>query len=123
MSRPIIADAWTTSSWEKYPKVQMAEYEDKELTAKVIAKLERLPPLVQAAEADKLKALLAEAGRGERFIVQGGDCAERFADCNDERLVTQLKLMLQMCMVFEHKTGKKPVLICRIAGQYGKPRS
>eukprot|EP00401_Gymnodinium_catenatum_P039885 CAMPEP_0117527814 /NCGR_PEP_ID=MMETSP0784-20121206/36994_1 /TAXON_ID=39447 /ORGANISM="" /LENGTH=432 /DNA_ID=CAMNT_0005324083 /DNA_START=107 /DNA_END=1405 /DNA_ORIENTATION=+ len=118
-----MAEEWTTSSWEKFPKVQMAEYEDTELTAKVIAKLERLPPLVHATEADKLKTLLAEAGRGERFIVQGGDCAERFEDCNEERLVTQLKLMLQMCMVVEQATSKKPICICRIAGQYGKPRS
>lgn len=110
-------------SWEAYPKVQMAEYEDKDLTAKVMAKLASLPPLVQAAEADDLKSLLAEAGRGERFIVQGGDCAERFIDCNGDRLEAQLKLMLQMSMVIVYVTGKKSQCICRIAGQYGKPRS
>jgi len=117
------AEEWTTTSWEKYPKVQMAEYEDKELTAKVMDKLRNLPPLIHPNEAESLKTLLAEAGRGERFIIQGGDCAERFMDCNSERLELQLKMMMQMCMVMEHVTGKPPVLICRIAGQYGKPRS
>lgn len=114
---------WTPSSWQKYPKIQMAEYEDKDLTAKVLAKLSSLPPLVQAAEAEDLKKLIAEAGRGERFIVQGGDCAERFVDCNAERLKTQLKMMLQMGMIVEHVTGKKSLCVCRIAGQYGKPRT
>merc|ERR1712039_835478 len=70
-----------------------------------------------------LKELLASAGRGERFLVQGGDCAERFIDCDADRLEAQVKLILQMGMVTEHITGKPAVCICRIAGQYGKPRS
>jgi len=78
---------------------------------------------VQPKEADRLKALLAEAGRGERFIIQGGDCAERFMDCQGDRLEQQLKLMLQMSLVHEHVTTKPTVCIMRIAGQYGKPRS
>jgi 3-deoxy-7-phosphoheptulonate synthase len=101
----------------------MAEYEDKALAGKVFDKLGKLPPLVTAKEANSLKALLAEAGRGERFIIQGGDCAERFMDCEGDRLETQLKLMLQMSLVCEHLTGTPSVCICRIAGQYGKPRS
>lgn len=89
----------------------------------VLAKLQKLPPLVQPKECDRLKTLLAEAGRGERFIVQGGDCAERFLDCEGGRLETQLKLILQMGMIVEHISGKPTGKICRIAGQYGKPRS
>jgi len=103
--------------------LQMAEYEDKALTAKVMDKLSKLPPLVQPKEAEKLKTLLAEAGRGERFIIQGGDCAERFMDCQADRLETQLKLILQMGVVHEHLTKTPAVCIMRIAGQYGKPRS
>jgi len=114
---------WTPSSWRPMPKHQMAEYEDKELTEKVLAKLGQLPPLVQPKEADRLRQLLAEAARGERFIVQGGDCAERFMDCSQDRLETQLKVILQMGMIIEHATGKPTVKIARIAGQYGKPRS
>merc|ERR1712187_558691 len=60
---------------------------------------------------------------GERFLVQGGDCAERFIDCAADRLEAQVKLILQMGMVTEHVTEKPAVCICRIAGQYGKPRS
>jgi 3-deoxy-7-phosphoheptulonate synthase len=101
----------------------MAEWEDKDVADKVLAKLAKLPPLVQPKEADRLKALLAEAGRGERFIVQGGDCAERFVDCEQERLEAQLKLILQMGLIVEHITGKPTLKVCRIAGQYGKPRS
>ncbi|CAK9003745.1 Phospho-2-dehydro-3-deoxyheptonate aldolase (3-deoxy-D-arabino-heptulosonate 7-phosphate synthase) (DAHP synthase) (Phospho-2-keto-3-deoxyheptonate aldolase) [Durusdinium trenchii] len=67
------------------PKYQMAEWEDEAVADKVFAKLGKLPPLVQAKECDRLKSLLAEAGRGERFMVQGGDCAERFLDCESER--------------------------------------
>ncbi|CAE7745091.1 aro-8 [Symbiodinium necroappetens] len=119
----IMPAAWSPSSWRTLPKHQMAEWEDKAVADKVFSKLGKLPPLVQPKECDRLKALLAEAGRGERFIVQGGDCAERFMDCEGERLEQQLKLILQMGMVVEHISAKPTLKICRIAGQYGKPRS
>eukprot|EP00929_Paragymnodinium_shiwhaense_P063027 TRINITY_DN3151_c0_g1_i1.p1 TRINITY_DN3151_c0_g1~~TRINITY_DN3151_c0_g1_i1.p1 ORF type:complete len:443 (-),score=123.63 TRINITY_DN3151_c0_g1_i1:295-1623(-) len=118
-----MAAAWSPSSWQSKPAQQMAEWEDKAVAGKVLSKLKTLPPLVQPKEADRLMTLLAEAARGEKFIVQGGDCAERFMDCNQERLEAQLKLILQMGMIVEHVTGKPAVKICRIAGQYGKPRS
>mmetsp|Transcript_69736 Transcript_69736/g.181455 ORF Transcript_69736/g.181455 Transcript_69736/m.181455 type:complete len:439 (+) Transcript_69736:82-1398(+) len=115
--------AWTTASWQSKPACQMAEWEDEALATKVLDKLGKLPPLVQASECEKLQQRLAEAGRGERFIIQGGDCAERFIDCEADRLETQLKLILQMGAIVEHVTGMPTVRICRIAGQYGKPRS
>jgi len=115
--------AWTPGSWRSLPVCQMAEYEDKELTTKVLTKLGKLPPLVASSEADRLKKLMAEAAKGERFIIQGGDCAERFMDCEGGRLEDQLKLILQMGLLMEEITGKPAVHICRIAGQYGKPRS
>lgn len=115
--------AWTPSSWQGKEALQMAEWEDKVLAQKVLDKLGKLPPLVQPAEADRLKKLLAEAGRGERFIIQGGDCAERFIDCEGDRLETQLKLVLQIGIILEHIMCRPTVRICRIAGQYGKPRS
>mmetsp|Transcript_9664 Transcript_9664/g.21666 ORF Transcript_9664/g.21666 Transcript_9664/m.21666 type:complete len:445 (-) Transcript_9664:189-1523(-) len=120
---PAMAGEWLPSSWRKLKALQMAEWDDKELADKTLQKIGRLPPLVQPAEADGLKAHLAAAGRGEKFIIQGGDCAERFMDCEGDRLATQLKLILQMGMVSEHTTGKPSVCILRIAGQYGKPRS
>merc|ERR1712066_579895 len=115
--------AWKPSSWRGKPALQMAEWEDKAHADTVLGKLGSLPPLVHPSEADRLKELLAAAGRGERFVVQGGDCAERFIDCSADRLEAQVKLILQMGMVTEQITGKPPVCICRIAGQYGKPRS
>jgi len=117
------ASAWTPSSWRGKPVLQMAEWEDKAHADTVLGKLGSLPPLVHPSEADRLKELLAAAGRGERFVVQGGDCAERFIDCAADRLEAQVKLILQMGMVTEHVSGKPAVCICRIAGQYGKPRS
>eukprot|EP00913_Durusdinium_trenchii_P023607 g22179.t1 len=108
---------------ESLPKHQMAEWEDKAVAERVFSKLGELPPLVQPKECERLKLLLAECGRGERFIVQGGDCAERFMDCKAGRLEQQLKLILQMGMIIEHLSGKKTLKVCRIAGQYGKPRS
>lgn len=115
--------AWVPSSWQGKPAQQMAEWEDKAIASKVLQKLGRVPPLVQAAEAEKLKSLLAESARGERFIVQGGDCAERFIDCETDRLEAQLKMVLRMGLIVEHVTGKPTLTICRLAGQYGKPRS
>jgi len=118
-----MAGSWTPSSWQSKKALQMAEYEDKALTVKVMDKLSKLPPLVQPKEAERLKTLLAQAGRGERFIIQGGDCAERFMDCESDRLEAQLKTILQMGLVHEHLTNTPAVCIMRIAGQYGKPRS
>lgn len=114
---------WTPSSWHALEALQLATWEDKALASSVLAKIGRLPPLVQPAEADRLKSLLAAAGRGERFIVQGGDCAERFVDCEAGRLEAQIKLLLQMGMITEHVADKPALVIARIAGQYGKPRS
>jgi len=102
---------------------QMAEWEDKAVAEKVFQKIGCLPPLVQSAEVDRLRTQLAEAGRGERFIIQGGDCAERFVDCEAGRLEAQIRLMLQLGLVTKSVIGVDPVVICRIAGQYGKPRS
>jgi len=115
--------SWSPSSWQSKPGLQMAEWEDKAAAAAALAKLGTLPPLVHPAEADRLKALLAEAGRGECFIVQGGDCAERFQDCEGGRLEAQLELLTQMGLIVEHTTGTPTCCIARIAGQYGKPRS
>jgi len=101
----------------------MASYEDKALYDSVIAKLSKVPPLVTAYEVDNLTSLLAECGKGLKFIIQGGDCAERFLDCNGEYVEDQVKLIVQMGAIVEAATGVPSVRICRLAGQYGKPRS
>mmetsp|Transcript_46264 Transcript_46264/g.110067 ORF Transcript_46264/g.110067 Transcript_46264/m.110067 type:complete len:439 (-) Transcript_46264:68-1384(-) len=115
---------WNPTSWHgKHTGGQMAEWPDKAVATTVLEKLSKLPPLVLATEADTLKKKLAEAGRGERFIVQGGDCAERFMDCEADRLEAQMRLMVQFSMIVEHVSKKPSLCICRVAGQYGKPRS
>ena len=101
----------------------MASYDDKAAYDSVIAKLSKVPPLVTASEVDTLTSMLASCARGEKFIIQGGDCAERFMDCDGERIETQIKLMVQMGAVVEAATGVPAVRVCRLAGQYGKPRS
>ena len=119
----IAARTWSPSSWRSLESLQMASYEAADAPEKIFDKLSKLPPLVQSTEVDALKELLAAAARGERFIVQGGDCAERFMDCEAERLEKQLKLLLQMGAIVTQSTGLPSVNIARIAGQYGKPRS
>lgn len=74
-------------------------------------------------EVDQLRQSLAAASRGERFILQGGDCAERFADCSSQAIARKLKLLTEMARILSQAANKPTVLIGRIAGQYGKPRS
>jgi len=121
--KTVLARKWSPSSWQALESLQMAEYDDKAAETKVLSKLSKLPGLVQAAECEALKTQLAAASKGEAFIVQGGDCAERFMDCEPERLEAQLKLVLQMGAIVSEATGAPTVRIARIAGQYGKPRS
>lgn len=117
------AREWTPGSWRGLEGQQMATYDDAAAYGAVMSKLSKLPPLVQPAEVNRLTELLAQAGRGERFIIQGGDCAERFIDCEPERLEAQLAVLAQMGAILERAAGLPTIRIARIAGQYGKPRS
>lgn len=116
-------DGWTPQSWRELPILQQPSYKDKELLKKSMEKLSSLPPLVQPDEIDDLRKELAEVGAGKRFILQGGDCAERFQDCNAERLQNKLKIILQMSVVLVWGARIPLTRIGRIAGQYMKPRS
>jgi 3-deoxy-7-phosphoheptulonate synthase len=89
----------------------------------VLQRLRSLPPLVTSWEVDRLRAQIAEAQEGRRFLLQGGDCAESFSECRPEIIVSNLKILLQMSLVLIHG-GKRPVTrVGRFAGQYTKPRS
>jgi len=114
---------WTPSSWRDFPIKQQPTYEDQEALENVEADLGSYPPLIFAGEARTLKAQLAKVGRGEAFLLQGGDCAESFADFNTPNIKNFFKLMLQMNMVMMYSTGKPVVKVGRIAGQFAKPRS
>ncbi|MEA1879051.1 MAG: 3-deoxy-7-phosphoheptulonate synthase class II [Campylobacterota bacterium] len=115
--------SWTPNSWRNFTIKQQPTYENQEILNEVEAKLSSYPPLIFAGEARKLKEKLAAAGRGEAFLLQGGDCAESFSDFNAKNIKNLFKLMLQMNMVLMYSTGKPVVKVGRIAGQFAKPRS
>jgi 3-deoxy-7-phosphoheptulonate synthase len=114
---------WTPRSWEGKPCTQQPIYRDGEALRRTLDEIAALPPLVTSYEIEALKAQLAEAARGERFILWGGDCAESFADCTSAAIASKLKILLQMSLVLVHGTRKRITRIGRFAGQYAKPRS
>ncbi len=117
------AAPWAPDSWQRRQALQQPVYDDAEELARAGAHLARLPPLVTSWEVLALKEALAEAQEGKRFLLQGGDCAETFADCTSPVISNRLKVLLQMSLVLVHGL-KKPVLrVGRFAGQYAKPRS
>jgi 3-deoxy-7-phosphoheptulonate synthase len=115
--------SWTPSSWREFPIKQQPIYQDQNRLKKVEDTLSSYPPLIFAGEARTLKEKLAKAGRGEAFLLQGGDCAESFSDFNSLSIKNLFKLMLQMNMVLMYSTGKPIIKVGRIAGQFAKPRS
>lgn len=114
---------WTPESWRQRPALQQPFYEDACALDQVVWQISRLPPLVSSWEIERLRAQLADAARGECFLLQGGACAETFADCEPDTIVSSLKVLLQMSLVLM-EGGRKPVIrVGRFAGQYAKPRS
>ena len=114
---------WTPRSWERKPSTQQPVYPDEAALLRTLEEIAALPPLVTSYEIEALKSQLAEAARGERFILWGGDCAESFADCSSAAIASKLKILLQMSLVLVHGTRKRITRIGRFAGQYAKPRS
>ncbi|MBP0482060.1 class II 3-deoxy-7-phosphoheptulonate synthase [Sagittula salina] len=114
---------WQKSNWRDLPRVQMPEYTDADALHAVEAQLSKYPPLVFAGEARKLKSHLAAAGRGEAFLLQGGDCAESFDQFSANAIRDTFKVMLQMAMVLTFGAKVPVVKVGRMAGQFAKPRS
>ncbi|KTD09059.1 3-deoxy-D-arabinoheptulosonate-7-phosphate synthase [Legionella gratiana] len=114
---------WSPISWLQYSYLQAATYADEEKLNKVVEQLSLLPPLVTSSEIKNLKKEIARAGRGDAFILQGGDCAESFNDCRAEIISNKLKIILQMSLILLHGLRKPIIRVGRIAGQYAKPRS
>lgn len=114
---------WSPDSWRSRSASQQAAWPDMHEAQRVIDEIKDLPPLVTSGEVAALKSQLAEAARGERFVLHGGDCAESFADCRSSAITNQLKILLQMSLVLTHASRKRVVRIGRFAGQYAKPRS
>ncbi|XCB29969.1 3-deoxy-7-phosphoheptulonate synthase class II [Arcanobacterium hippocoleae] len=111
------------TSWRELPAAHQPQYPDAEKVALVTKELRSYPPLVFAGEADKLTSLIAKASAGDAFVLQGGDCAETFADSTAERIRAKIRTILQMAVVLTYSASVPVVKLGRMAGQYAKPRS
>src|SRR6185437_4446115 len=117
------APPWQPDTWRARTAQQQPVYEDAGELERALTELSSLPPLVTSWEVLALKHMLAEAQEGKRFLLQGGDCAESFADCNNVVIANRLKVLLQMSLVLIHGLRVPVVRVGRFAGQYAKPRS
>ena len=114
---------WTPNSWRSKPIIQVPDYPDKAALEKVEQRLASYPPLVFAGEARDLKAHLADVSEGRAFLLQGGDCAESFAEHGADNIRDFFRVFLQMSVVLTYAAAKPVVKVGRIAGQFAKPRS
>ena len=114
---------WSLTSWRRKEALQQPTYPDEAELNAVLDHLSSLPPLVTSWEVENLKEQLAKAERGERFLLQGGECAETFAGCTADVITSRLKIMLQMSLVLTYGLDTPVVRVGRFAGQYAKPRS
>jgi 3-deoxy-7-phosphoheptulonate synthase len=118
-----MAERWTPSSWRTKPIVQVPDYPDQAALEAVEKQLASFPPLVFAGEARKLKKSLAKVAAGEAFLLQGGDCAESFAEHSADNIRDFFRVFLQMAVVMTFAGSVPVVKVGRIAGQFAKPRS
>jgi 3-deoxy-7-phosphoheptulonate synthase len=117
------AREWSITSWQTKPAAQQPRYADPAALQRVLGQLSRLPPLVTSWEIENLKQQLADAAKGTRFLLQGGDCSESFQDCESSAIASKLKILLQMSLVLIQGCKKRVIRLGRFAGQYAKPRS
>jgi 3-deoxy-7-phosphoheptulonate synthase len=118
-----MSERWTPESWRSKPVLQMPEYPDSGALADVEAQLATFPPLVFAGEARNLKKALAKVAAGNAFLLQGGDCAESFAEHGANNIRDFFRAFLQMAVVLTYAGALPVVKVGRIAGQFAKPRS
>src|SRR3954449_12547763 len=118
-----MAERWTPESWRSKPALQMPDYPDKQALADVEKQLATFPPLVFAGEARNLMKALGRVADGEAFLLQGGDCAESFAEHGANNIRDFFRVFLQMAIVLTYAGALPVVKVGRIAGQFAKPRS
>ncbi len=118
-----MAERWTPDSWRNKPVVQLPSYPDPDALAVVERQLSTFPPLVFAGEARSLKQALGRVANGHAFLLQGGDCAESFAEHGADNIRDFFRVFLQMAAVLTYAAGMPVVKVGRIAGQFAKPRS
>ena len=118
-----MGETWTPRTWRDKPARQMPVYTDGAALDAAEKSLATWPPLVFAGEARNLKADLARVARGQAFLLQGGDCAESFAEFHANNIRDTFKVLLQMAVVLTHGAACPVVKVGRMAGQFAKPRS
>jgi 3-deoxy-7-phosphoheptulonate synthase len=114
---------WASDSWRAKPVRQAPDYPDVKAVASVETTLKRYPPLVFAGEARRLKAGLANVAAGKAFLLQGGDCAESFAEFHPDNIRDTFRVLLQMAVVLTYGAACPVVKVSRMAGQFAKPRT
>ncbi|WP_435167798.1 class II 3-deoxy-7-phosphoheptulonate synthase [Falsirhodobacter sp. 1013] len=118
-----MTQGWTKSDWRAKPRIQMPDYPDTAALNAVEAQLVSYPPLVFAGEARRLRSQLADVAAGKAFLLQGGDCAESFAEFRADNIRDTFRVMLQMAVVLTYGAKVPVVKVGRMAGQFAKPRS
>jgi 3-deoxy-7-phosphoheptulonate synthase len=118
-----MAQKWTPEGWRSKPIKQAPDYSDAAAVASVETTLRSFPPLVFAGEARRLKASLKEVAEGRAFLLQGGDCAESFAEFHANNIRDTFRVLLQMAVVLTYGAACPVVKVGRLAGQFAKPRS
>lgn len=114
---------WSKSSWKNYKIYQQPDWPDLKHYDLVINELKNLPSLVFSGETRKLISELSEVNKKNAFVLQVGNCAESFSDCNGPKIHNFLRIFLQMAFIIKYNTKKDVIKIGRIAGQYAKPRT
>jgi 3-deoxy-7-phosphoheptulonate synthase len=114
---------WKIDSWRQFPIKQVPEYSDLSNVTRVEKELSVRPPLVFAEEARRLRKRMADVAEGKAFLLQGGDCAESFAEHNANNIRDSFRVLLQMAVVLTFGSALPVIKIGRLAGQYSKPRS
>ena len=114
---------WKIDSWRQFPIKQVPEYSDLSSVTTVEKELSVRPPLVFAEEARRLRKRMADVAEGKAFLLQGGDCAESFAEHNANNIRDSFRVLLQMAVVLTFGSALPVIKIGRLAGQYSKPRS
>ena len=114
---------WKPNSWRKYPVKHVPTYESEKELNQVLTKIKSFPPLVFAGETRHLKDQLSQVVDGKAFLLQGGDCAESFAEFNPDNIRDTFKVILQMSLILTYSASLPIIKLGRIAGQFTKPRS
>lgn len=114
---------WQPHSWQQHNAKQLFSYPDHQHYQDTLSQLRTLPPLISLSSINQLRHLLAKAALGDYFLIQGGDCAERFIDCHSESIQERMKALLHCSLLLSQQLNKPVIKVGRLAGQYAKSRS